>query len=305
MDNVAYKDKFGDSAICETYLDLKNKCNTFDFTIYIDGNAYPVHQSVLKTSGYFNVMLKSNFVENESKTVTLTSDIITTNTMEMLLDYYYTHNLDLNEENIEKIAQAATYLDDKVLLNRCTEYYKSSINMSNVLRTYEFATIYNYKELEELSLMYLASNFETFANSDQLQFVSAKLFSNLVSSTELIVKNEHVVLKAICDWTTSDESERNQYIEELLSKLNYGNLTYQSSNLLQASFLINENLQLLLKNKLAIYLFRNNELNFKECGINRKYYGGFYIFKRSGIYRYVPESNDCKQMIPVLPNFMA
>ena len=100
MDNVAYRDQFGDSAICETYLDLKNKCKTFDFTIYIDGNAYPVHQNVLKTSEYFNVMLKSNFVEKESKTVTLTSDIITTVTMEMLLDYYYTHNLHLNEENI-------------------------------------------------------------------------------------------------------------------------------------------------------------------------------------------------------------
>ena len=99
MLNRKYTDEKYNPVEWHNYRDLKNKCKNFDFKIHVDGDSYPVHQDVLKRSQYFNCMFKFNYVESQSKIVTFTSDIITSDTIELLLNYYYTGELYLNEMN--------------------------------------------------------------------------------------------------------------------------------------------------------------------------------------------------------------
>ena len=303
MGDITYKDRNYDSVQREKYIELRKHCKNFDFTIHVAENRYPVHQEILKRSRYFDTLLKSDYVESQSQTMTFKTDIIPTNIMEILLDYYYTRELCLNEEIIENVVQAAMYLDDGEILNHCISYYQTILDISNVLNIYESATYYNHKQLEECVLSYLFTNFETFVSSDQLQSTPKILISQLVSSTELVVKNERVVLKAICDWLTSDGSKKNKYVEELFSKLNFKNLAHDNYKLVHAPFLSNANLQLIFKSKFEPYLSGKNELDLSGSTATRRYYGGIYVIKHthgvSGVYRYTPDTNEYDIMTQV------
>ena len=124
MGDITYKDKNYDSDKREKYIEMRNNCKDFDFTIHVDENRYSVHQEILKRSQYFSCLLRSDYVESPSQTMTSKTNIITTNIMEILLDYYYMREFCLNEEIIENVVHAAMYLDDCEVLNHCISYYQ-------------------------------------------------------------------------------------------------------------------------------------------------------------------------------------
>ena len=105
----------------------------------------------------------------------------------------------------------------------------------------------------------------------------------LLSTTDLVVNNEFVLLGAVAKWVNTNEKNRNKHIRELCQKLNYDQLNSEflnESNVGNSSLVpsdANEQLIAELKDGLAEYA-RN------PASVNRNYWGGIYSVVKDGVY---------------------
>lgn len=97
--------------------------------------------------------------DNSSGLVDLSPLQITVETFEMILDYLYTSEIELDEDNIQNILQAADLLLLGELKQACCEYLLKCITAHNCLGILDFASRFNCSWVYLKSTQFLENNF--------------------------------------------------------------------------------------------------------------------------------------------------
>lgn len=84
---------------------------------------------------------------------------ITAETFEIILDYLYTSEIVVDEDNIQNILQAADLLLLVELKQACCEYLLKCITAQNCLGIMDFASRFNCLWVHLKSTQYLENNF--------------------------------------------------------------------------------------------------------------------------------------------------
>ncbi|MFI5344204.1 MAG: BTB/POZ domain-containing protein [Chlamydiales bacterium] len=143
-----------------------------DCTLKFGEKLFPVHGTVLAAkSSYFEKMFKSQCKEAEfGAIIPIVMEAVEEKSVEMLLDYFYTGELDLKDASITRIdnlVNLSSYFDMPRLAQICFEHLCKNVNADNLKEYIAVARYYDHKELESALARHI-ENEVTLDNSAEL-----------------------------------------------------------------------------------------------------------------------------------------
>ncbi len=102
----------------------------YDVTLVVAGERFPCHKCVLASlSDYFNAMFTNELAESKQSEVTMNS--FEASTMKLIIDYAYTSQLNITDNNVQAVLTAANIFDIKTLKEACSRYMEWQMEESN------------------------------------------------------------------------------------------------------------------------------------------------------------------------------
>lgn len=178
---------------------------------------FSIHRLVMMISSqYFRALLGSNFKEGVEKEVSVGG--LDGPTLKAIIDYCYTGNMEINEEYIEKIVSAASWMDLVRIEEKCEKVWREKLSSFNCVETFSLADKYSLTDLREKSLDFICEHFEAVA-AGQLQEVGLQYFCEFFKCDRIHALEEHIFQRLI-QWVDFDEEARSKYVPELLNLIN-------------------------------------------------------------------------------------
>ena len=172
------------------------------------------HRIVLcAASPFFNNALHSDMKEKKEGVIRLeeTSKAV----MEEVLEYLYTGDVDINEQNASDLLQIADYLIVPSLKELSRDFILRTLSSSSCFMAYYYAAGYLCPDLEETAQDFIFDNFVNAAESDDFLNLNMKQVEEWVSSDEIVVEEEEQVFQVIVRWMEKSEKSKHQSFFQL------------------------------------------------------------------------------------------
>ncbi|CAF1030044.1 unnamed protein product [Adineta steineri] len=212
--------------MCDILLELRNSGEYCDVILRTDDqHLFNVHRAILcSCSSFFRALFTNGMNETTDQIVDIHD--INGDIMDLIIDYVYTHEIKLNENNIFEILLAANQLQVLELFSLCENYLHDKLNPENILGIREFASFFFCKKLYEQTQIYLLTNFtEISIKSEEYLELKLEQIIDILNSDELNVKSEEAVFDASIRWIDWKIDERKKNIVDLLKCVRLGLLT--------------------------------------------------------------------------------
>ncbi|CAF1403894.1 unnamed protein product [Adineta ricciae] len=190
-----------------------------------DQRLFKVHRAILcSCSAFFRALFTNGMNETTDRVVDIHD--IHGDAMQSILDFAYTRDMKLNDNNIFEVLQAANQLQVLDLISLGENYLYEKLTPENILGIREFAAYFFCRRLYDLAQVYLLSHF-TEISIKSAEFVELYLDQvvEILNSNELNVKSEEAVFDAIIRWIDHKVDERKSHIVDLLKCVRLGLLT--------------------------------------------------------------------------------
>ncbi|XP_066925487.1 kelch-like protein 18 [Clytia hemisphaerica] len=194
-----------------------------DVTMCVGGKTFSAHRTVLAAaSPYFKALFAStltNSSDSDCKPVVLTD--IDSDCMGNLLNYIYTGDIELTQENIKDVISAANYMLITSLKERCTKFLRKILTPKNCLCIENTASQYNCDLLKSTATNFIRENFTTIAETNEFLEMDAERLSDLVSSDDTKIDREEQIYEAIMRWVKREPDSRREHFKELVSYVRF------------------------------------------------------------------------------------
>lgn len=187
-----------------------------DLVIRSGSTTVKAHKCVLAAgSKYFRACFTNSMIETESAEP-LELNNIDEFSLEAVVDYIYTGNIELNIDNYLRLLDAANQLELPKLVDSCCEFILSNLDVSNCLAIHDLSEQYLCYSLSMQAELYIFRHFEKIIESeDFLQLSFDRLFSYLLRD-ELSMPSEEAVYEAMVKWIDHEPLARSTHIGSLL-----------------------------------------------------------------------------------------
>ena len=206
------------------YADQSRKAERFnDVWIKARCNSFPAHRLVLGCfSKFFERLFESPMKEQYEGVVTLKD--LNDEAVKVLIDYMYTGNITLNQENVLIILAAADYLQINDVCQFCFDYLKSIISVENWFTI--FALPHLYKNDSVLAQLYqvCSDNFSAIAESQDFMGLVIQDLISITQNLDRSIVNETSIYETIISWIRHDEANRKNELPNLLFLFNFDKL---------------------------------------------------------------------------------
>ena len=194
---------------------LKREKKLCDVVIEADGCPFYAHRAVLAScSPYFHAMFCSDMEESKKRTITIRD--IPADVMEAILDYCYTANIEIDEENVQYLLPAACILQLSWVRDACCEFMKNQLCSTNCLGVRAFADAHACLELKDAADMFAQQHYLEVLEGEEFLSLNQEELSQLMQSEELNVCREEQVYESLMRWVKHDIKERRQFLPEVL-----------------------------------------------------------------------------------------
>lgn len=196
-----------------------NRTNRFlcDGVVIIGEDRLHVQKAVLSAaSHYFRLNFSYEGPDgNPRSEVDLTSLAIKMDTFETILDYIYTSEIQLSEENIQDILQAADVLLLDRLKDICCEYLEECITPENCLGIMDFAARFTCPWLLLKITQYVDENFRYIYKTEEFMKLDEMAVTKLLSRFTLTATDDNI-LESILLWYNFNKAERDGKVDGIL-----------------------------------------------------------------------------------------
>ncbi|XP_057311311.1 kelch-like protein 20 [Hydractinia symbiolongicarpus] len=214
---------------CETYneahsakilylMNQHRKENTklCDVVLQVNKKKYPTHRSVLAAcSPYFLAMFNGDMKESAEKTIVLKD--VKEDIIELIIDFVYTGNLNVNIENVESILEHATLLQfSEVRLLACN-FLEQQLDPENCVGIRKFVHLHHCKKFICTVDNFMKKHFLQVLNSDEFTSIPFSVLKEILLSEKLNVDCEERVYNCVLKWIKHDPIKREPKLSELLA----------------------------------------------------------------------------------------
>ena len=225
---------------------LRRYQNFCDVKVVVKDKELAAHKVVLAAaSPFFLSLLKSEMRESKEHIIRIELEEATVSVMEDVLQYIYTGNVSVTEENAHNLMATADYLLLPGLKTVVGRYLMEILTTENCVFNHYFADKYQCVELKEKAREMINADFSAVMETDDFLSLDIKQVMEWVSSEDITVSAEEEVFRGIVKWVSHDRSEREGNFPALLRQVRLVSISHD--------FLLNK----LLKEELVA---KNTEL---------------------------------------------
>ncbi|XP_030829309.1 kelch-like protein 12 [Strongylocentrotus purpuratus] len=195
--------------------ELRIKGQLCDVTLTVDGSLFVAHRAILAAcSDYFCAMFTNQMSESIQSVVELRG--LKAATMEVLLEFIYTEQVEVTVENVQELLPAACLLQLKGVEMRCSEFLKEQLDSSNCLGIKRFAETHSTAGLLAAAESYCLTHFSEITKEDEFLDLTPDEFSQLICRDNLEMSDESEVYEAVIRWVKHNKDERNDQLFSVL-----------------------------------------------------------------------------------------
>ncbi|WAQ96164.1 KELC-like protein, partial [Mya arenaria] len=189
-----------------------------DVTLVADNNEIPCHKVVLcACSQYFYAMFTADLAESKSDRIILQE--IDPSALVLLIDFVYTSEIQVTEENVQTLLPAANILQLTEVRDACCEFLQSQLHPSNALGIKAFADLHACTDLYAYANTYCEQHFTELYHYDEFLCLPVENVCKLICSDRLTVTTEEQVFEAVLSWVNHDSSNRQELISQLMENV--------------------------------------------------------------------------------------
>lgn len=165
---------------------------------------FPAHRVIMAASSeYFKALLGPNFREGSEKLVTLKE--IDGPTLKCVIDFIYTGNVTITNENVHAIIAAASSMGPITLETKCAAFWESILAVGNCVEILLNAEKYHLKELVPKAECFICVNFVAVPIGD-IPKLSAVHMEKLLDNTK-IDADESDIFDRLVHWIMEKSDE--------------------------------------------------------------------------------------------------
>jgi len=202
-------------------LDILRRNQSFcDVKVVVKEKEFAAHKAVLAAaSPFFLSLLTSDMRENKEHLIRIELEEATASVMADVLQYIYTGNVSVTEENAHNLMATADYLLLLGLKTVVGRYLKEILTTENCVFNYYFADKYQCAAFKEETREMINSDFSAVIETDDFLSLDIKQVMEWVSSDDVTVNAEEEVFKGIVKRVSHNRSEREVEFPSLLRQV--------------------------------------------------------------------------------------
>ncbi|KAF7237011.1 Kelch-like protein 5 [Varanus komodoensis] len=163
---------------------------------------------------YFQRMFVSTFRESWEGEIVLLD--LSPASLQSLLDYVYTGELQLQAEEAEELFATASRLQIASALEKLTRFFLERMSVDNCLDLYTLAYSHNHQPLLRPATRYISSHFEHLSELPAFLLLEYSSLLSLIALESLAVPSELVVYRAVRHWVDHNPAERLPKLRKLM-----------------------------------------------------------------------------------------
>ncbi|KAL4640339.1 kelch-like protein 5 [Arapaima gigas] len=199
----------------ESYLRHKQLC---DVVLLAGDRRIPAHRLVLSSvSDYFAAMFTSNVREATQDEVKMEG--VDPDALWALVQYAYTGRLELREDTIESLLSASCLLQLSAVVQACCSFLVKQLHPSNCLGIRSFADAQGCQDLHKVAHSYTMEHFLEVMHNQEFLLLPPIEIEKLLSSDDMNVPDEEMVMGALMSWVQHDCAGRQRYVPRLLAHI--------------------------------------------------------------------------------------
>ena len=195
-----------------------------DVILDVEGRKFPAHRCVLASnSRFFYSMFTSSMKEASDKSLKLHS--LSPETMGLIVEYFYTSKIDINEINVLDILSASDYLLLASLRKECLSFVHGILGIHNCFCLRRLADKYCDQKLANQVDKFIELNFTAvIMESEDFNNLTLEELSALLERDDIQVEKEEDVYRGLMRWIKYDAENRHEALPNLLRSLRLGSL---------------------------------------------------------------------------------
>eukprot|EP00057_Strongylocentrotus_purpuratus_P015403 XP_011669877.1 PREDICTED: kelch-like protein 14 [Strongylocentrotus purpuratus] len=189
-----------------------------DGNIIANGNHFAVHRAVLAScSEYFRAI----YLENDNvRDVQLHSNI-SKESLELLLHYAYTSQIELTLENVHKVVSGAVQLKMKRVINICSQYLTSVLAVENCIGILHLSRKFGFKELEQDVHEFIVDNFLIVAERPEFQSLKYDDMCFFLKQDRMAIGSEFELFGIAARWINHEKQTRFRHAAQLMKHIRF------------------------------------------------------------------------------------
>ncbi|XP_068428933.1 kelch-like protein 41a [Clinocottus analis] len=194
--------------------ELLNENKLIDCVLKVGDRSIPCHRLILTACSPYFRELYFSADGKEMDTMEVVLENMDPNVMEAIVNYMYSAEIDINENNVQDVLAAANRLQIPSVFTVCVNYLQKGLSKKNCLSIYRLGLMLSSARLALAARDHIADWFETIAkDEDFLELTPPELFA-VIGADTLNVEKEEVVFETLMRWIRKDKEKRVKSLEE-------------------------------------------------------------------------------------------
>ena len=197
-----------------------------DVELESDDIHIPCHKNVLAAaSPYFNAMFTSGMRECASGIVALKVDSAT---LAGVVDYFYTAEIELTVDNVQRLVEASDLLQLDDLKVACEKFMLERVEAANCIGFYKFASLHRLEQLQGGAWRVMLQRFMSVVSASEFKELSCQELFDYLSDAGINVEDENIVFESVLVWIRHDLDNRQTSLRKILEhvRLPYCTIDY-------------------------------------------------------------------------------
>uniref|UniRef100_A0A672PED8 Kelch-like protein 41b n=1 Tax=Sinocyclocheilus grahami TaxID=75366 RepID=A0A672PED8_SINGR len=225
MDPKAMKDElrlFQSTLLQDGLKELLNENKFVDCTLKIGDRCFPCHRLIMAAcSPYFRELFFSEDGKEKESGKEVILDDVDPNIMDMIIQYLYSAEIDLTDDNVQEIFAVANRFQIPSVFTVCVNYLQKKLSLFNCLAVFRLGLVLGVPRLAIAARDFIADRFETVAAEDEfLQLAPHELLA-LIGGDTLNVEKEEVVFESVMKWVHSDKAKHAKSLGEVFECIRF------------------------------------------------------------------------------------
>ena len=141
---------------------------------------------------------------------------VTSESMELLLDFCYSGEITVTENNVEDLLLAADLLGFSHSKESCSSFLQDQLDPGNCIGILQLGEKHTCAKLCSKAESYILRNFKDVAECNEILSLDVKQLKYLLESDDINIDNEFEVLQVIFNWVENDSKTRRNMLPFLL-----------------------------------------------------------------------------------------